>query len=75
MRENSARLEVMERKRVRMQQRKRNSVQWKIEKKALSNIKSFVGESYQDFLNRVSYERDQREKEWKQKIEQERDFY
>lgn len=75
LRENSARLEVMERKRVRMQQRKRNSVQWKIEKKALSNIKSFVGESYQDFLNRVSYERDQREKEWKQKIEQERDFY
>jgi len=75
LKEEANRFEVMERRESWMQQKENNRQQWRIERRALSNIKSFIGESYQDFLNRVSFERDQREKEWKQKIEQERDFH
>lgn len=75
LKEEANRFESMERRESWMQQKENNRQQWRIERRALSNIKSFIGESYQDFLNRVSFERDQREKEWKQKIEQERDFH
>ncbi|MGM0285758.1 MULTISPECIES: MobP2 family relaxase [unclassified Enterococcus] len=75
LREEAAQFEVIERKDRWIEQRAKERNHWRIERKALSKIKTFIGESYQDFLNRVSYERDQREKEWKQKITQERDVY
>lgn len=75
LKEEANHFEVMERRASWIHQKENDRQQWKIERRALSTIKRFIGESHQDFLNRISFERDQQEKEWKQKIEQERDFY
>lgn len=75
LKEEALQNEAAQRKEIWVKRTQKEKKEWRIGKESLSNIKSFVSESYQDFLNRVSYERDQREKEWKQKMEQERDFY